>query len=97
MTDDRISCHQCSHLSGDECHGMGRRYAPVTAFPLRCAQFQPLRDAEDQRPGRVRWPSLWAEYEAVIAERKIEALRGIAKAKRGITELDGTPHRKKGP
>lgn len=71
--DDRISCFDCSDL--------GRCKAPFRAhpdLPRRCEFFAPKRGVSDQRIGRERFPTLWAEYQE---SRAATARAGIAKAK----------------
>ncbi len=64
--DDRIMCGECGNLAGRRCRAAMHRELPATApwhepDPTRrhaCFAFLPLPSDPDQRPGKVRWPSL---------------------------------------
>lgn len=68
--DDRITCTACRNLTGARCQAARRRELPSMApwhepDPERlhaCYAFLPLADDTDQRPGKVRWPSLAPGY-----------------------------------
>lgn len=68
--DDRIQCTACRNLTGARCQAARRRELPSMApwhepDPERlhaCYGFLPLASDPDQRPGKVRWPSLAPNY-----------------------------------
>ena len=69
-SDDRIQCQACRNLTGARCQAARRRELPSMApwhepDPERrhaCHGFLPLASDPDQRPGKVRWPSLAPNY-----------------------------------
>lgn len=73
MNDDRIRCLECRELrrNGDCLAAREHRRLDVSEYygpceldlPRRCEFYAAKAGAEDQRPGRVRYPTLWAEYE----------------------------------
>ena len=71
------------------------QYGPADVdLPRRCEFFLPLRDADDQRTGRERYPTLWAEYEAkqdrLNGFRRDAAQRGLERAKAAIGHNNNT-------
>jgi hypothetical protein len=104
VIDDRILCTDCRELrrNGDCLAARERRRLDVSEYyghgaidlPWRCEFFAPKPGAADQRSGRERYPTLYAEYEAAQARRngfrREAAVRGIERAKAAI-EPNGEP------
>jgi hypothetical protein len=56
--DDRISCGDCVRTSStvrDDPHGCPRLPKYPTEYRHRCWYFRPGKDAEDPRPGHIRF------------------------------------------
>lgn len=73
IPDDRVTCRpQCREFAPDASCRVARRrsrrdvhsqYGPGEPdLPRRCEFFRPHADAEDQTPGRKRFPELWEAY-----------------------------------
>ena len=67
--DDRIQCTACRNLATSgrckaarELPGMASWHEPDPERLHACYAFLPLADDTDQRPGKVRWPSLAPGY-----------------------------------
>ena len=88
MIDDRITCPDCANLRNSECSAFGYRSGRVLDLLRRCELFAPKKDAQDQRPGSQRWPTLYADYEKVRSElatlKREAAQRGISRARKAI-------------
>lgn len=68
-SDDRIQCQACRNLANSgrclaarRLPGMASWHEPDGERLHACYQFFPKADDPDQRPGKVRWPSLAPGY-----------------------------------
>lgn len=94
--DDRVLCSDCVSRVADRCKvaresvllGVWSDFPYWRDDPRRCVLFEARAGAVDQRSGRDRYPTMWAEYETTQAERtrvrRETNQRGIARAKAAV-------------
>lgn len=67
---DLITCEECKNLRGGYCWGFTPTRHPNQWLLRRCEKFIPLSNAEDQRNGVSRWPSLTEKHVPLTEEQK---------------------------